>query len=283
VRRYAQGLLIRAGHLRAVQWCATARLAAVLIVLAIGFAGGGILAAVALISGALVEAALLAIIAWRAAPDPTDAPGLPSDVRGVARFYWPLASSMIVVWGGRAVLVGVVARAGDGAIALAAWPAAWGLVLLVANATRMVNQVVIRNRGRAPDALLLRFAASVGAAGTACLLVVIGTPLAAFVGHDPELVAHIRPVLLVCAFVPLIVSIQNALQGILIDAGRTGRVNAAAMSGTAVLLVTALGLVAAGSPGATAASIATDISLFVETALLLRWAAPHQISDVATR
>jgi Na+-driven multidrug efflux pump len=140
----------------------------------------------------------------------------------------------------------------------------------------MVNQVVIRNRGRAPDGLLLRFAISVGATGTAVLIAITATPLcgaalAAFVGHDPELLASIRPVLLVCAVVPLIVSLQNALQGILIDTGRTGRVNAAASSGTAVLLGSALALVAAGCSGGLAASIAMDAALVFETALLLKW------------
>lgn len=279
-RRYFQGQLIRHGHGAAIGRASVARLALVAFVAAIGFwlqVPGVWLAGAALALGVLAEAALVTLAARRlgvaTAPEsPTSTP-LPTDVAGVWRFYWPLANSMLVVWGGRAVLVAIVARAVDGPIALAAWPAAWGVVLLVANATRMVQQVIIRNRGQASDGLLLRFALSVGLVCTALLLAAATTPggawvLSAFVGHDPALLAGVTPVVLLCAAVPLAVALQNAIQGFLIGEGRTGQVNLATWLGTAAMLGVATAAVAAGWPGAVAAAAAMGLALLVEVGML---------------
>lgn len=279
-RRYFQGLLIRAGRSQAVARAGVVRLAAVVAILAGGLAvhaAGYWLAGVALVAGILVEAG---VVTWAARRMPADAlppfdtvPGLPVDGPGVWRFYWPLANSMLVVWGGRAVLVALVARAVDAPIALAAWPAAWGFVLLVANATRMVQQVIIRNRDQVADGLLVQFAFSVGATCSLVLLGIAATPpgrmlLAAFVGQDAALLAGVQPVVLLCSVVPLIVALQNAVQGFLIGEGRTGRVNAATWVGTAVLLSTALTGTALGLAGATAAAVAMIASLAAESCWL---------------
>lgn len=279
-RRYFQGQLIRAGRSQAVAQAGLARLGVVCVVLALGWwvrLPGFMLAGLALAIGVLVEAGLVTWAARRETPgrlpDAETAPGLPTDVPGVWRFYWPLANSMLVVWGGRALLVALVARAVDGPVALAAWPAAWGLVLLIANATRMVQQVIIRNRGAVSDGLLLTFALSVGGACSALLLGIGATPpgrwvLDAFMGHDALLASGVLPVVLLCSVVPLIIALQNAVQGFMIGEGRTGRVNAATWLGTAALLGGASMAVAAGWPGATAAAAAMITSLVVETAWL---------------
>ncbi|MNS44885.1 hypothetical protein D3C72_773390 [compost metagenome] len=279
-RRYFQGQLIRHGHGGEVGRASVARLALVAAVAAFGLwlqVPGMWLAGGALALGVLAEAALVTLAARRLGvatmPDVPSTQPLPTDVGGVWRFYWPLANSMLVVWGGRAVLVAIVARAVDGPIALAAWPAAWGMVLLVANATRMVQQVIIRNRGQASDSLLLRFALSVGLGCSAWLLLTATTPvgawvLAAFVGNDPALLAGVTPVVLVCAAVPLAVALQNAIQGFLIGEGRTGQVNMATWLGTSAMLGAAALAVAAGWPGALAAAAAMGLALLVELGML---------------
>lgn len=281
-RRFFQGLLIRHGHGVDVGKAGILRVAIVVAILAAGsFKGvpGFVLAGVALIGGVLAEAAgVTAVVFWRGldrAPDLAACRDLPSDLRGVWGFYWPLANSMVVAWGGRALLTAVVARAADATVALAAWPAAWGLALLLANATRMVQQVVIRNRSRIEDGMLLRFALIVGAF---CSLVLLGlgvTPLgksllAAFSGHDPSLASAIRQVILIVCVVPLLVSLQNAAQGCLISGRRTSRVNAAAWIGTFVLLGTAVVGVKAGLSGSVAAAGAMILSLLIETLCLAR-------------
>jgi progressive ankylosis protein len=179
----------------------------------------------------------------------------------------------MLVWGARAALVGIVARAHDGEIALAAWPAAWGLVLVIANSTRMVQQIIIRNRKLIPDRVLITFAITVGIICSLILLSVSGTPIADraigyFIGDDRELIALVRPVLLICAAIPLLVSIQNALQGFLVSAGRTWGVNQAAGIGAIVMLATAYLAVQLGQNGAIAAAMGMVIGGIMEISYL---------------
>ncbi len=280
-RRYFQGLLIHAGHSQAVALGSIARLVIVAIVLLVGFAlkvSGAVLAGTALMAGVILEALVVTLAARRLGatrpPLPIDSESnLPTNLKSVWKFYWPLASSMLVVWGGRAVLVGIIARAQDADIALAAWPAAWGLVLVIANATRMVQQVIIKNRGQVSDRELIVFALSVGTICSLLLLLGSTTPLGlivveSFVGNDSGLVEGIRPVLLLCGFVPLLVAAQNATQGFLVGSGQTGGVIRASWIGTIILLLVAFLGVQFGAQGAIAAARAMIVALTIEVSFL---------------
>jgi len=279
-RRYFQGLLIYNGYARAIANASIARLAVMGAVLAVGFATGmpgALLAGFTLIVGVLVEAILVTLAAQRLGatrqPLLEDSPKLPDDLPSVWRFYWPLASSMLLVWGGRAILVGIIARADDADIALAAWPAAWGLVLVIANATRMVQQVIIRNRGQVEDRLLIVFALTVGGLCSLLLLLAGSTAFGeklveSFVGGDRALVERVRPVLLVCSPIPLLVALQNAIQGFFVGEGRTVGVTRATSVGTAVLLISAFLAVQAGMNGTISAAIAMLASLVTEITCL---------------
>ncbi|NJM47702.1 MAG: hypothetical protein HC860_17330, partial [Alkalinema sp. RU_4_3] len=144
---------------------------------------------------------------------------------------------MMVAWGGRTLLVGLIARSYDANLALAAWPAAWGMVVVIANSTRMVQQMIIKYRHRLSDRRLLKFTLSVGGTCSLVLLLMATTPwgnllIRGFIGSDPELIDRIRPVLLVCTLQPLFVAILNAAQGFLVSDGRTGSVNLATWLGT---------------------------------------------------
>ena len=279
-RRYYQGLLIRYGHSRAVAWAGIGRLVVTVAALTIGYRAamsGYLLGGLTLVGGIVAEALFITLFArsyqvTQGADLPAKKP-LPTDMKGVWGFYWPLANSMLVVWGGRALLFGIIARSVDGGIALAVWPAAWGLVLLVANATRMVQQVIIRNRHVVSDRLLLGFALSVGLVFSTVLLILGATSVGnqgilAFVGSDLALASGVIPVVLICSAMPLIIALQNAIQGFLIESGRTGRVNLATWLGTSVLLLSAGAGVALGVSGAVAAAAAMALSLIVETGTL---------------
>lgn len=280
LRRYYQGLLIHAGQTVAIGRSGVLRLATIAIVLVVGVHlefPGWLMAALALVAGVVVEAALIAVAA--AATGATQPPrgavaiALPSDISSVWRFYRPLASSMMVVWGARALLLGVVARAADGPVAIAAWPAAWGLILVVANATRMVQQVVIHNRETCEGKVLLRFVVTVGLVCSLVLAVVtygaLGTDLmTSFVGHDPALVAAVQPVMALGIVVPMLIAAQNALQGVLIAAARPQRVNAATWLGSITLLTSAAVAAYAGLGGAVSAMVAMIGALLVEIAWL---------------
>jgi progressive ankylosis protein len=280
-RRYFQGLLIHSGQSNAVAQAGMIRLLVVAAILIGGLTfkfSGAIVAGMSLVWGVIAEAIAATYLAQKLgatkSPEIISTPKLPKDLAGVWKFYAPLGGTMILVWGSRAALVGIVARANDGAIALAAWPAAWGLVLVIANSTRMVQQIIIRNRQLMPDKLLITFAITVGIACSLVLLLVSGTPLSAkaiswFIGNDPELISRVRPVLLICSIMPLLVSVQNALQGFLVSEGRTWAVNQATWLGATMMLGTAYFAAQANLNGSIAAATGMVIGGITEIGYLL--------------
>jgi progressive ankylosis protein len=281
-RRYFQGLLIHHGHAKAVAKASLFRLATVAGILGMGWQlkmAGATIAGLSLVLGVIVEAIVVTIAANRrpdvmAVPTTIPAKPLPQNVPQVLRFYWPLANSMMIAWGGRTLLVGVIARAVDAPLALAAWPAAWGLVLVIANSTRMVQQMIIKYRYRVTDARLLNFALTVGASCSLLLLLMSTTPIGTqmiqgFIGRDRDLVDRIRPVLLICTFNPLLVAVLNAVQGFMVSEGRTGGVNLATWLGTAALLGVAIVAVNRGWAGAIAAATAMLAAMLVEVGCLM--------------
>jgi progressive ankylosis protein len=277
-RRYFQGLLIHYGYAEVVAQASILRLLTVAAVLSCGFAQkipGSTLAGLALMIGVIVEA--IAVTAATRKYQVILAPPvevLPSNMPEVFSFYWPLANSMLVVWGGRALLIGVISRAQDASLALAAWPAAWGLILVIANSTRMVQQIVIKYRGKVSDLRLLKFTLMVGSACSLLLLMISTTSLGdqiiqGFIGSDRDLIDRIKPVLLFCTGIPLLVAVQNATQGFLVSEKRTGTVNFSTWLGTASLLIMASTSVRFGVSGSVAAAIAMSCSMVVEVACLL--------------
>ena len=280
-RRYFQGLLIYHGQSHALAKASICRLFTLAVVLIAGFLlhiSGGIVAGFGLMSGVIVEAIVVTIFARRSGatlpPETVTQPNLPSNLAQVWKFYLPLANSMMVVWGGRTILISILARAQDATIAIAAWSAAWGLVLVIANSTRMVQQMVIKYRHQVSDKQLLIFAVSVGAACSTLLLLMSVTPIGdrivqSFIGNDLTLANSIKPVLLICTIVPLFVSLQNATQGFLVSENRTGHVNLSTWLGTGTLLIIASLAINKGMNGATAAAMAMITSMLVEIICLL--------------
>jgi hypothetical protein len=276
-RRFYQGLLIARGFGGPVGRAGIGRLLVVALGLLVGLglgAPGTVVGAGALAAGVLAEAVFVTVAAARRGllhGARGEATGLPTDLPGVWRYYRPLASSMLVVWGGRAALIALVARSLDAPIALAAWPAAWSLVSVISNATRMVQQITIRYAAGVPPRTLLGFAASVGAVCGALLLLLalLGQlALGAFLAGDPVLVDNARPVLFVCSLVPLEIALQNCYQGLLIARGVTRAVSLGAWVGTGVTLAACALGVFGGLPGAAAAAIAMAGGYAAELATL---------------
>lgn len=278
-RRYFQGMMIRANQGKWLGWASVGRLTAFSSLLIFGLweeGQGASVAARALVGGIFAEALLARYFAYRsgaAAPPSEQDPGLPQTVPAVAHYYFPLASTMLVVWGGRALLVALVARAVDGPVALAAWPAAWGFCILVANSTRMVQQIIIAQAHQVPARLLLRFAA---VAGIFCSVVLAGlaftTPgervLLGLLGGQKELYLAALPVLRVGFLLPLLVAAQNALQGFCIASGSNWKIQQATLVSLLATLVVTWCLIASRWPGALCAIWGMMVGLSLEVAVL---------------
>ncbi len=292
-RRYFQGLLIHADRMTTIGIGGLSRLVGTGAVLALGMHwawDGPILAGAAAISGVVVETGLIMVAArhFRVSECPETVTGPLCETLGqVWQFYRPLAAVMLIVWGARLGLVGIIARAHDSAIALAVWAAASAIIVLVTNATIMIQQVVIRNRLKTPLRTMMQFLISTGLVGSAMLMLIGATPLSArllalLIGPQPALIHRAIPVVAVCIPAPLVVAFMAAAQGLLIGAGHTIRVNRATWFGAVVQIGTGLIAVAAGMPGGTAAGLATLVSLVAETAWLwgqvrLTDATPHPV------
>ncbi|MFO7173176.1 MAG: hypothetical protein DIU70_009470 [Bacillota bacterium] len=198
-------------------------------------------------------------------------------------FWWylPLAGTQVLVWVSRPLLTGGIARADLAAASLTAWPAVWTTVSLLANGTRMVQQMTISLvRDRESDRMLRRFSVGVGLSFSLLLGLLGFTPLgdgylARVLALPAEAARVARPVLNLAALYPLEVALQNWLQGLLVQTGRTGRVNLAALVGGGATLA----LVYAGAwlthiPGAPLAGAATVLGMAVELGALWAFSRP---------
>lgn len=276
-RRFHQGHLILQGRGKFMGLASLFRVlgfSGVMLLAAGAGLPGATAGALGLMAGLVLEAVL--VFRWaRQEPLVSSQPAtpLPSELVPVARYYAPLAATMLLMWGGRAALVAILARADDHELALAAWAAAWGFVILLANLTRMLQQLVIKYAQQVPLARLLALAAW---AGGLCSLLLAGlghTPpgqalLQILIGQDPQLGAAARAVVGYSLFLPWLVAAQNVLQGYCIVAARNTWVNGASLVGLGVTLSLAQLGVSQGLPGATVGSLAVCLGLLVEVAVL---------------
>ncbi len=282
-RRFFQGLLIRSGENRFVGYSSLIRLGWVVGILAFGLYmhwNGAMLGGLTLIGGVFCEALLVTYFAVKLkvveridAQDLPPDPELPVNLLGVARFYAPLASTMLIVWGGRAVLISLIARSQDSTLALAAWPAAWGLVLAIANATRMVQQIVISHIEQVSISVLFRFTLIVGLACSLILSFLGLTPwgdvlLNLYLGQNPDLLSAVRPVISYASLFPLMLAFQNAIQGWLITRKQNWLINLATLMGVLVMLSLCWSFIQAGFSGALAAAWAMLLGALLEITVL---------------
>jgi hypothetical protein len=287
-RRFYQGMLIAHKRSGKVGLASVFRLASLALTVVIGVLAhlpGAFVAGLALVVSVLVEAA--AVTAF-AAPDlrrhtwgePVE--GLPHGVGAMALWYMPLAITSILIWVSKPAINGGLARANEAALSLAAWPAVWTTSMLVANAIRMVQQLVI-TQASSPEnyAVLRRFTWWAG--GIASLLMALvgfspagDTFLTQVTGLSGHLAGVAVPALRLLALFPLGIAAQNHFQGLLIRTGRTKTVNLCALVGSGVLFVTLIGGVAAGWLGTIAGASATLVGQFAEVICLYFLSRPER-------
>jgi len=276
-RRFHQGQLILQGRGHFMGMASMFRVLGLALVLLLGSRlrwPGATLGAVALMTSLLLEAFL--VVFWcrggdLASQEPATA--LPSDLASVARYYAPLALTMMLMWGGRAALLAILARAEDHELALAAWSASWGFVILIANLTRMVQQLVIKYARQVPVSRLL--ALGLWAGGLGCLmLAMLGhtSPgkalLQLLIGRDSALGAAGQSVVALSLALPVLVGLQNVLQGYCIVGGKNRWVNAAGLVSVGFTLVLAYVGVRLGFAGASVGAISLCLGLSIEVGVL---------------
>lgn len=292
-RRLYQGLLIWQRKSRWVSYAAYSRLAslAITVVLGVTFAmPGSLVAGLALDISVVVEAIVVGLFArrllqqhdpWADAETASPDPGLPVTMGALWRFYVPLAMAPVLVWIGRPLLNKGVANAPLAELSLAAWPVAWTTVALIANATRMIQQMVISLlRDSQSYAVLRRFTWLVGGTASALLALASVTPLAPLylervIGLSGPLATTVLPALQVSVLYPFIVSLQQQYQGLLIREGQTKTINLAAVFGTGAMVASLYASIGVLPwTGVLQAAMAMQLGMIVELTVLYRATRP---------
>ncbi|MCL9781628.1 hypothetical protein M9194_09340 [Vibrio sp. S4M6] len=251
LRRYWQGQILHAGYSADIAKGAILRC---LVLIGVSFSitlvstSSAIIVAGALLTGVLVE---LIYVRYRVRRfKPTDAgvdPALPTDMRTMGRYYWPLAQSMITLWGARLMLPILIAFLGE--LELAAWAAAWMLVISISNGVRMLQQLVIRHLQACPDNKrgierrhLFRFSLLVGIGFSVTLGFIAFSSLGQslmllYVSGDTQLTHAMHPVLVVLLILPMLMAVQYYFMALLMLKNATNSIGKAAFVANLYMVV----------------------------------------------
>ncbi|MBU2898748.1 hypothetical protein [Vibrio hepatarius] len=257
LRRYWQGQMIYAGQSTQIAKGAILRC---LVLMCIAFPlslitnSGPLIVAGALLCGVLAE---LVYVRWRVkrikAFESKALNDLPIDMISMGRYYWPLAQSMITLWGARLMLPILITFLGEQQ--LAAWAAVWVLVISISNGVRMLQQLVIRHLQALPDSEhtverdhLRLFALLVGIGFSFILGLLAFSPLGSsllllYVSGDTQLANTMHSVLLVLFAMPMLMAIQHYLMGLLMLKNATNAIGKAALAANLYMVVGVAGTV----------------------------------------
>ena len=254
-RRAHQGVLIRAEHTTTITAATGIRLAT----LAAGIVGGlflfpwagAVVAGIAMDLSVVVEAVVITLATRRILRSPAFQPepaptSPPLTLRAMWRFYRPLAMSTILRQFTRPVLSAGIAAAAMPRESLAAWPVAWGLVILITGPAWSLQQLTTAlATSRSAFRRVRNFALTLSALFGGLLALVAFTPLYEWVMGgiyrlSGELQALALPATQLLVVLPLLMGAQSLLRGALIRTGYTGEVRTAMALNVMVLVVTLL-------------------------------------------
>jgi len=278
-RRAHQGVLIRAQKTGIITAATMLRLLILTAVLLGGLrivpAKGAVVAGIAMVVSVTAEAALTTWATRRVLrSDHSD--GTDLTMGDLWRFYSPLLATSVLNHSRRPLISAGIASALLVRPSLAAWPVAWGFVILVSGPAWSLQQLTTA-LGTDQQAFrrVTRFALSIGVLLSLLLAAVAFTPIYDMVlGRVYNLSADLRdlaraPVQLMVIY-PFLTAAASLLRGRLIRRARTPTVRAAMLVGVAGLgLMLALGISRLSATGVMLAVAATLTGALAELAWLL--------------
>lgn len=283
IRRFYQGILIRAGHRNTIAHAGLVRLASTCALLWIGvhFQWEGVfLGAISLMGTVIIESAMVIFLSYHynspahiVFEDEDNLSQHPTTTATVARYYLPLGSTTLLIWTGKAMLVGVIVRAVDGNTGLAAWVAVNGFVAPLCNTTRMVQQIILSVPSSVSAKLLWRFAVMVGLCCSAPLVLLAFSPpgtylLRLFLDGADNIFGPALPGIQLLALMPLTFALQTFYQGLLLKNAGNWWINGATFVNVALTFILTIILVKFGYGGALSAAIGTLLGQLAEMAIL---------------
>lgn len=282
LRRYWQGQILRVGQ---PNWIAYGSLGRLIILTSLAFIcahwsqEGAMITAISLLGGVTGE---LLYVRYKARSLHFPAPqqslndhrdqtlSLPSNQVPLFHFYWPLAQSMITLWGARLALPLFIATVSVNNIA--AWSAAWAWVIAISNGVRMIQQLIIRNADDVNLSKLLGTSVIIGLVFSGVLLVLtflpFGTTLIEYYAKDNhDLAVSMTHVLMLSSCLPLVMAIQNFLQGLLMHLSKTKPIGRSALIANTLLVIGAA-MLAFNQAEASSFALLVSVSLVLEVLLL---------------
>jgi hypothetical protein len=254
-RRFQQGVLIRFEHSRAVWLGTLVRLAGNALVLALGWAIGGlpgiVVGTAAVATGVTSEAAF---IGWSVQPvlrerlRPAPAADEPLTRSAFLRFYVPLAMTPLLTLLIQPAGAAAMSRMPGELSSLAAWPAVHGLVFLFRSTGFAFNEVVVSRLGdRGGQPALARFTAGLALVMVALLVLISLTPLSSLwyggvSGFSDELSSVAVTATALAVLMPGYQVLQSYYGGALVQARRTRGITEA----VAIYVVVAAAALGAG-------------------------------------
>ncbi len=288
-RRFHQGLLIRAHHTGRVAQGTVVRvlsMAATALVLARwgGLPGASVAGAalsVGVVAEMLVVRRMVAPLVRRLREEAARAgQGLPEALRlrGILRFYLPLALTSVIALAAQPVITFFMGRAPRPLESLAVLPVIHGITFVfraLALSYQEVGIALIGEKGEHARAIR-DFAGGLAVAVFLCLGLFVATPLAPWwldhvAGLDPELRRFALGPLRVYAFLPALSVVQAWQRSVLVHGRKTGPIGRATAVELAVLTATlVVSIQVAGMIGAYAAALATLVGRTAGLAVLTR-------------
>ncbi|MBM3494281.1 MAG: hypothetical protein FJX72_08175 [Armatimonadetes bacterium] len=288
-RRFYQGVLVRHGQTRWVSYGTAIRLASAVGVavwlVRLGTLSGVQVAAIAIMAAVLSEAAASTVFARptlvRDVLPHRDPDAEPLTDRAIWRFHLPLAATTLLMLLSQPLTAAALARLDDPASALAAWPVAF-MILLVIRGGGLAYQEITVAQARDPRAAqaLRRVAWALGLVGTGAAILTVASPLLdgylRYVVHAPRSLYGLVAVgVAVGAATPLLTALGAWARGRLMAAGRTNDI----YRGMVLSLASQVAALAAGVafrlPPMWVAAGAMTIAAAVEYAYLARRAGPY--------
>ncbi|MCT4629054.1 hypothetical protein [Winogradskyella sp.] len=279
-RRYFQGILIQQKKNNVVAQASIIRLVFVIAIPLLGLqlSWTGLACAIGSLMGGLLAESIYVTyyclkhnVLEKAEKQHEEA--LPKTYKEIFKYYFPLGYSMMVIWGTRALLVFLLSFSIDSKKALILWPIIWGIVLVVSNGTRMVQQVYIASKSDFSSSAIKLFCASVAILFTLLLVWLIATSWGNSVLETSmgELVNY-KDFIIACLgyfiLFPALTTLQNILQGELIISQKTKAVGTSAIPSHILLVIIAYVLIKMNISGLTSLAIALNIGLVCEIFLL---------------
>ncbi len=279
-RRYFQGLLIQQKKNNVVARASLLRLFFVITIplLGIFLSWSGLACAIgSIMGGLLVESFYVTFYCLRFQVfkelEKKQDEFLPKSYNEIFKYYFPLGYSMVIIWGTRTLIVFMLSYAIDSKNSLVLWPIIWGIVLIVSNGTRMVQQVYISNKEEFSKSAIKTFILSVALVFTLLFLFFIVTPwgsdiLNLSMGNLIKYNNIVLDNLIYFVFFPALTTFQNVLQGELILKNKTKAIGFAAFPSHISLVIIAYVLIKMDISGIISLAIALNLGLIIEIIIL---------------